>query len=70
MTQEQKMKSLFKELGIEFSETKFSEIEEIGSNKIKYNSLVTINQGVGYDGHIGDFHFLDGVFVTYGLFEI
>ena len=75
MSDLQKMKDLFNELGIEFiikeAEVYFGEKQKtVGHDgSVNCDTVIEINNGVGYSCFWTDFYFLDGVFQGHGCWE-
>ncbi len=83
MTDYEKLKKTFKDIGVEFKERTAKEYcgEDIGvefeypeidggvRGRIEYDTLFDIDQGVGYIGFKTSFYFLKGKFVCHGCWE-
>jgi len=62
MTDLEKMKNTFIELGVEFNESTVYD-------KGKYDAILYLDSGIGYSGFTCDFYFLRGKYVNHGVWE-
>lgn len=75
MTDLEKMKNTFNDLGVVFIETTAKEEQSTNiatlahDGEVKFNICLSIDNGIGYYGFNCDFYFLDGKYQNHGCWE-
>ena len=65
----ERMKALFDSLGLKYCVKECDKTYGCNNDVYYTDTLLHLDQGVGYSGFFTQFYFKDGVFVTHGVWE-
>ena len=67
MTDQEKMKSMFDEVGVEHKLV--LEGGNVSNGTVQYDTKILVEEGFGYSCFVCEFYFLEGKFVGHGVWE-